>query len=145
METTFNSELLAYSQQAFAAVLTMAGVAVTGLLARYVPQALTLWSSASQYKIVQDALLWAAKEAVARLQDKGDTAVPNEKAAIDVAANTVIQRVPEALEAVGLGDREKVKDRVGARIKALLLDTVKEGVITNVVAGTRALASKARS
>jgi hypothetical protein len=116
----FTNELNAVIGQGLLALLAMIWTIFVGQIVRHVPIAVDLWNQATKHKIVQDAILWAAKEAVARLRNSDDNIVVTEEDAVDQAAIALTGRVPEALYSVGLSSPHAIKDRVAARVRDLL-------------------------
>ena len=116
----FTNELNGVIGQGMLALLATIWTFLAAQVVRYVPIAVELWNQATKHKIVQDAILWAAKEAVARLRNSNDALVVTEQDAIDQAAIAVTSRVPEALGALGLTNSGAIKERVAARVRDLV-------------------------
>jgi hypothetical protein len=120
----FQTQLAFYGQQVVSAIAALALAAIATLLTKYAPKAIALWTSASANKVFQAAVLWASKEAVARLRNDGDTGVETETAAIDAATKAVEARIPDTLKAVGV----IVTDQLRARVASRVLDLIHNGV-----------------
>lgn len=116
----FTNELNGVIGQGLLALLATIWTFLAAQIVRHVPIAVDLWNQATKHKIVQDAILWAAKEAVARMRDSDDKIVVTEEDAIDQATIALTHRVPEALNTVGLVAPSLIKDRVASRVRDLL-------------------------
>lgn len=116
----FSNELNSVIAQGLLALLATIWTFLGAQVVRHVPIAIDLWNQATKHKIVQDAILWAAKEAVARLRNSDDRIVVTEEDAIDQATVALTGRVPEALQTVGLATTDAIKERVSARVRDLL-------------------------
>jgi hypothetical protein len=116
----FTTELNGVLGQGFLALLAVIWTWLAGQIVRHVPIVVDLWNQATKHKIVQDAILWAAKEAVARMRNSDDKIVVTEEDAIDQATIALTHRVPEALQTVGLSATSMIKDRVASRVRDLL-------------------------
>lgn len=116
----FTTELNSVISQGMLALLATIWTFLGAQVVRHVPVAVELWNQSTKYKIVQDAILWAAREAVARMRNSDDTIVVTEDDAIDKAAIAVTSRVPEALHTVGLATVGAVRERVAARVRDLV-------------------------
>jgi hypothetical protein len=116
----FSNELNSVIGQGLLALFATIWTFFAALIVRHVPIAVDLWNQATKHKIVQEAILWAAKEAVARLRNSDDSIVVTEEDAIDQAAIAVTSRVPEALHTVGLASVDAIKERVASRVRDLV-------------------------
>lgn len=116
----FTNELNNVIGQGLIALLATIWTILGGLVVRHVPIALEVWNQATKHKIVQDAILWAAREAVARMRNSDDRVVVTEDDAVDQATIALTHRVPEALGALGLTTTKVIKDRVAARVRDLV-------------------------
>jgi hypothetical protein len=90
-------------------------LALFGLVATILPTwVVLLWRKSLAHPVVQNAALWAAREAVARLRDPDDAGVQDMDAAVDLAAEALHARVPKALKRLGVADaRGIVEARIG--------------------------------
>jgi hypothetical protein len=116
----FTTELNSVIGQGMLALLATIWTFLGAQVVRHVPVAVELWNQSTKHKIVQEAILWAAREAVARMRNSGDAIVVTEEDAIDQAAIAVTSRVPEALGALGLTNSNAIKERVAARVRDLV-------------------------
>jgi hypothetical protein len=99
--------------EALLALIAIAATALPGW-------ALLLWRKAIAYRVVQDGLLFAARQAVAMLRDQAEAGITHPEQAIDAAATLAQARVPGALKTLGLTSLAAVRDRVAARVQDLL-------------------------
>lgn len=99
-------------------------LALVALAATILPAwAINIWRKAIATRLVQDAVLWAARAAVARLQDAGDAAIRTESGAVAEAAAAVEERVPEALSRAGV-NTQHLRGLVEARVKSIVAGLV---------------------
>lgn len=101
-------------------------IALLAMAATFLPAwAINIWRKAIAVKLVQDAILWAARSAVASLLDDKDSVVRTPGQAIKAATETVAARVPDALKTVGVKTDQDLRELVQARVKALIAGLVK--------------------
>lgn len=118
MDATQMNELSGLIGEAVLALLAMAAT----LLPAW---AINIWRKAIAVKLVQDAVLWAARNAVASLQDDKDSVVRTPAQAVKLASETVAARVPDALKRVGITTEADLRGLVQARVKSLIAGLVK--------------------
>lgn len=117
MDQTFSNEITTIGLQVVQAIVGLAWAALVGLIAHHAPKVLALVQRALSYKIVQDAVLWAAREFAGRLRDPDDTAIVTEPLAVSRATDAVMRRVGGSLDVLGVYREQHVRSIVAARLK----------------------------
>lgn len=81
--------------------------------------ATSLWNKSQSYKIVQDALLWAAKSALAKLNNPDNRLVLTEADAVTQAAEEVMLAAPKAVKKVFGKNADGLNAALARRITSL--------------------------
>lgn len=100
-------------------VSTIGQLVFTGLAMIAPPWAAALWNKSQSYKIVQDALLWAARSALAKLNNPDNRLVLTEADAVQQATDEVLAAAPKAVKKVFGKNTDALNAALGRRIASL--------------------------
>lgn len=83
------------------------------------PWAAALWNKSQSYKIVQDALLWAARSALAKLNNPDNRLVLTEADAVQQASDEVLLAAPKAVKKIFGNNTDALNAALSRRIASL--------------------------
>lgn len=92
---------------------------LAGIAAIAPPWAAALWNKSQSYKIVQDALLWAARSALAKLNNPDNRLVLTEADAVNQATEEVLAAAPKAVKKIFGKNTDALSAALSRRISSL--------------------------